>query len=163
MRRPSMILLAAIALLMSGGRSEWPPIGATGLAANAVKPIRISIAMKDRKLANEVQRFIRITQGDVLELVFTTDKSAELHLHGYDIYLNVEPGTPGVLRVDAKIAGRFPLESHRFGGATGEPECGSSWSCGAALRRSLSAVDRGRRHRQSASTILPLKGPGVPA
>jgi hypothetical protein len=126
MRRPSIVLLAAIALLLIGaGRSEWPPIGSTGLAANAVRPIRVSIAIKSRKLANEIQKSIRITQGDVLELVFTTDESAELHLHGYDIYLNVEPGTPSVLRVDAKIAGRFPLESHRFGGATGEQSAGA--------------------------------------
>jgi hypothetical protein len=53
--------------------------------------------------------------------VFTIDEPAELHLHGYDIYLNVEPGTPAVLRVDAKIAGRYALESHRLGSVAAEP------------------------------------------
>jgi hypothetical protein len=60
-----------------------------------------------------------------LELVFTADEFAELHLHGYDIYVNVEPGTPGVLRVNAKFAGRFPLEAHRFGSATAQPNVGT--------------------------------------
>jgi hypothetical protein len=59
-------------------------------------------------------------RGDMLELVFASDEPAELHLHGYDIYLSVEAGIPAVLRVDAKIAGRFPLESHRFGDATAQ-------------------------------------------
>jgi hypothetical protein len=103
------------------GPAELLPLGPTRVAAEPAKPIRISIAIKNRKLANEAQKYIRITQGDVLELVFTADEAAELHLHGYDIYLNVEPGTPGVLRVDAKIAGRFPLESHRFGNQAAAP------------------------------------------
>jgi hypothetical protein len=114
MPRPVPILALAMAALMPCP-SEWPVAGSPGLAAETAKPIRISVPIKKRSLANQLQKDIRITQGDVLELVFTTDESAELHLHGYDIYLNVEPGTPGVMRVDAKIAGRFPLESHRFG------------------------------------------------
>jgi hypothetical protein len=114
MLRSAAILLLAMAALMHGP-CEWPLAGSSGLAAEAVKPIRIRVPIRNRSLANPLQKDIRITQGDVLELVFTTDESAELHLHGYDIYLNVEPGTRAVMRVDAKIAGRFPLESHRFG------------------------------------------------
>lgn len=57
----------------------------------------------------------------MFELVFTTDESAQLHVHGYDIYVNVEPGTQAVLRIDAKMTGRFPLEAHRFGSATKGP------------------------------------------
>jgi hypothetical protein len=112
-------VLAMVALTHS--LSEWPVVGPSGLAAEAVKPIRIAVAIKNRSLANPVQKDIRITQGDVLKLVFTTDEPAELHLHGYDIYLNVVPGTPAVLRVDAKIAGRYALESHRFGSVATEP------------------------------------------
>jgi hypothetical protein len=100
------------------GSAGWP---AAGSAAETVNPIRIAVPLKNRALANPVQKDIRITQGDVLELVFTTDEPAELHLHGYDIYLNVEPGAQAALRVDAKIAGRYPLEAHRFGSVTPEP------------------------------------------
>jgi hypothetical protein len=120
MSRPVLFFaLAMVALTCSP--CEWPVTGPSGLAAEDTKPIRISVAITNRTLANPVQKDIRITQGDVLELVFTTDESAELHLHGYDIYLNVEPGTPAVLRVDAKIAGRYALESHRFGSVVAEP------------------------------------------
>jgi hypothetical protein len=120
MSRPVLFFLLAM-IAMTHSPSEWPVAGPSGLAAEAVKPIRISVAIRNRSLANPVQKDIRITQGDVLELVFTTDEPAELHLHGYDIYLNVVPGTPAVLRVDAKIAGRYALESHRFGSVATEP------------------------------------------
>jgi hypothetical protein len=81
-------------------------------AAKSAEPVRFSIAIKNRKA--DAKR-IRATQGDVLELTFTSDEPAELHLHGYDKLVSVEPNAPAVLRLDAKIAGRFPIEAHRFG------------------------------------------------
>src|SRR5262245_59220251 len=90
----AVLFLALAMVALTHSPSEWPVAGPSGLAAEGVKPIRISVAITNRSLANPVQKDIRITQGDVLELVFTTDEPAELHLHGYDIYLNVEPGTP---------------------------------------------------------------------
>jgi hypothetical protein len=42
-----------------------------------------------------------------------------LHLHGYDQLLTLEPNVPATMRFTAKIAGRFPLEAHRFGPASG--------------------------------------------
>jgi hypothetical protein len=117
-RRHALVHGALIALLIGMPAAQWPaPFSPP--AARAADPIRISVAIKNRALANQVQKFIRVTQGDLLELIFTSDEAAELHLHGYDLHLGVEPGVPAVLRVDAKIAGRFPLESHRFGSATG--------------------------------------------
>lgn len=116
MPRPvSILVLSTAALTLT--LAECPVAGSPGFAAETARPIRITVPIKSRSLANRVQKDIRTTQGDVLEVVFTTDESAELHLHGYDIYLNVEPGTPSVLRVEATIAGRYPLEAHRFGDA----------------------------------------------
>jgi hypothetical protein len=120
-----MILLASIPLLIGSGAADLLSLGSIRVVANPAKPIRISIAIKNRKLGSEAHKYIRITQGDVLELVFTTDETSELHLHEYDIYLNTEPGTPSVLRVDAKIAGRFALESHRFGSEAKAPSTGA--------------------------------------
>jgi hypothetical protein len=125
MRRLGVVGFAVVTGLLACDVGESPSVASISFAANQVDPIRISIPIKGRKLANEAQKLIRITQGDLLELVFTADEAAELHLHGYDIYLNVKPGTPGVLRVDAKFAGRFPLEAHRFGNASAEPNVGT--------------------------------------
>jgi hypothetical protein len=115
MRQLSLTVLILLALLIAMHPGGLPQVRSAAFGAETVRPIRISVAIKNRTLANPAQKYIRLTQGDVLELVFTADEFAELHLHGYDLYLNVEPGTPSVLRLDATITGRFPLESHRFG------------------------------------------------
>jgi hypothetical protein len=62
-------------------------------------------------------RTLRATQGESVEIVFESDEAAELHLHGYDIAIEVQPGVPAAMRVAAKIAGRFSIEAHRFGRA----------------------------------------------
>ncbi len=58
---------------------------------------------------------IRITEGEVVELLWVTDEAVELHLHGYDLLLGVRPGEPAAMVVDAHIAGRFPVTSHGWG------------------------------------------------
>ena len=99
---------AAAAQAQQNGRAEPAP---------PVEPVRYSIAIKNRKVDASLER-IRATQGDVLELAFTSDERAELHLHGYDKLVTVAPGAPAVLRLDANIAGRFPIEAHNFAGST---------------------------------------------
>jgi hypothetical protein len=79
---------------------------------------RFSIVIRGRSVEGP-QRTIRATQGTMLELAFAADETVELHLHGYDRHLTVQPGGEAVVRLDAKFAGRFPIEAHRFGGSAG--------------------------------------------
>jgi hypothetical protein len=79
---------------------------------------RFSIVIRGRSVEGP-QRTIRATQGTMLELAFAADETVELHLHGYDRHLTVQPGGEAVMRLDAKFAGRFPIEAHRFGGSAG--------------------------------------------
>jgi hypothetical protein len=58
---------------------------------------------------------IRVTEGDSVELVLTSDEPAELHLHGYDILLSLMPNEPRKIAFKANVGGRFPLEAHRYG------------------------------------------------
>jgi hypothetical protein len=82
---------------------------------------RFSIVIRGRSVDGP-HRTIRATQGAMLELAFAADETVELHLHGYDRHLSVRPGQEAVMRLDAKIAGRFPIEAHHFGGgAVGSP------------------------------------------
>ena len=60
-------------------------------------------------------RTIKVVQGDKVELNWKVDKATELHLHGYDIKLNVSPGIPKIMIFDAQIAGRFPIAIHGGG------------------------------------------------
>jgi hypothetical protein len=86
--------------------------------ASSAEAERFSIVIRGRSVEGP-QRTIRATQGTMLELAFAADETVELHLHGYDRHLTVQPGGEAVMRLDAKLAGRFPIEAHRFGGSAG--------------------------------------------
>ena len=58
---------------------------------------------------------IRITEGDVIELVWTSDEATELHLHGYDLEIHVRPDEPATMVIEAYATGRFPITSHGWG------------------------------------------------
>lgn len=54
-----------------------------------------------------------VTEGDELRVEITTDAADELHLHSYEVYLDIVPGKTNVLVVEnADIGGVIELESH---------------------------------------------------
>ena len=58
---------------------------------------------------------IQITEGDVIELVWTSDEATELPLHGYDLEIHVRPNEPDTMVIQAHATGRFPVTSHGWG------------------------------------------------
>jgi hypothetical protein len=64
--------------------------------------------------ANE--RHVRVNEGDVVTLLFTSDRALLLHLHGYELEWRVEPGTPASVTFTARLTGRFPVHAHDAGG-----------------------------------------------
>ncbi len=116
-RRGALALLAGMALIAAASTAPGQQ-SVPSEPAKAAEPVRFSIAIKNRKV-DAAQKRIRAKQGDVLELTFTSDEPAELHLHGYNKLVTVAPNAPAVLRLDAKIAGRFPIEAHKFGSSAG--------------------------------------------
>lgn len=64
---------------------------------------------------------IEVTEGDELRVNITTDAADELHLHSYDVYLDIVPGKTNELVVEsADIGGVFELESHSTGALIAE-------------------------------------------
>ena len=59
------------------------------------------------------KRLIRVKQGDVVKLRWSSDRSIALHLHGYDIERKVEPGVVADMTFTARATGRFPVEEHQ--------------------------------------------------
>ena len=57
-------------------------------------------------------RLIRVKQGDVVKLRWSTDRAMDLHLHGYDIEKRIEPGTVSELTFTARATGRFEVGVH---------------------------------------------------
>lgn len=112
LQRAVLPLQVAAAFLICTG-----PIGAIAAepgeeAADDVR--RYEITIRDRKVVRDSD-VIRITQGDEVELVWTTDEAANLHLHGYDIELDIKPEAPTVMAFEAHATGRYPITSHGFG------------------------------------------------
>lgn len=84
------------------------------VSAQEAAPRVIDVRIEKRRVVEPTEA-IRITQGELIELRWTSDEAAELHLHGYDIELEVKPGEPAGMVVEAYASGRFPITSHRWG------------------------------------------------
>jgi hypothetical protein len=67
----------------------------------------------------EAMRLIRVTEGDVVKLRWTSDRPLVLHLHGYDIEKRVAPGAVSALVFTAYATGRFPIHLHEQGTGAG--------------------------------------------
>ncbi len=75
----------------------------------ASEVIRIKIQDGRRTAGPEI---IRVSQGDLLTLEFTSDKEGELHLHGYDHKWLLSAGMPVTHGFIAEHSGRFEYELH---------------------------------------------------
>lgn len=66
----------------------------------------------------------------------TSDRPIELHLHGYDLEEEIEPGEPAEISFEADLTGRFEIENHdseaELGALVVEPRQGDDL-CAVAL------------------------------
>lgn len=67
----------------------------------------------ERRQVPQNMRVIRVGQGDAVKLRWTADRPIDLHLHGYDIEVKVEPGSVAEMAFIARVTGRFSIEEHR--------------------------------------------------
>ncbi len=74
---------------------------------------RIEIRIENRKVVGD--NVIRLTEGQRVEMIWTTDVATELHIHGYDIRIEVSPEAPAEISFIAHATGRFAVTSHGFG------------------------------------------------
>jgi hypothetical protein len=78
------------------------------------------IEIKDGEPVGGVQQ-IEVTRGDELRINISTDAADELHLHGFEVYLDIVSGKANELVVEnADIDGVFELESHSTGAVFAE-------------------------------------------
>ncbi len=56
-----------------------------------------------------------LKRGDKARIVVTSDKADEVHLHTYDVKVDVTPGTPATLDFTATIPGQFEVELENAG------------------------------------------------
>ncbi|MCP4330164.1 MAG: hypothetical protein GY791_17205 [Alphaproteobacteria bacterium] len=70
----------------------------------------------DDRLADS-DRPLRVGEGDRVTLIWTTDRTADIHLHGYNVKAAVEPGQATEMSLTANATGRFPITTHGSDGA----------------------------------------------
>jgi hypothetical protein len=67
------------------------------------------VSIKDGEMSPEE---ISVNHGDTVTLRISTDEPTELHVHGYDVKQEVEPGREGEIDFEADLTGRFEIEDH---------------------------------------------------
>lgn len=92
---------------------------ATGLAVTGAKADELTFELRiERGQLPADMRLIRVKQGDVVKLRWSSNRSIVLHLHGYDIERKIEPGVVAEMTFTARATGRFPVQEHVGGGHT---------------------------------------------
>jgi len=71
-----------------------------------------SLAISQGQVAAN-NRTIKVLEGDLVELQWIADEKLTLHLHGYDVTLELMAGEPGTMGFTAHAAGRYPVAIHR--------------------------------------------------
>ncbi len=128
----AVVLVAGIAVAASTGGDDGPESAGTTTAtpdqANPVggetqaetqeapPPPRVeTIRMRGRAPVGEPRTF-RYERGDTIRLRFTSDVAEEVHVHGFDEYVQVPAGgTPKTARFKANLEGIFEVEAHSSG------------------------------------------------
>jgi len=84
--------------------------GALTVAADAAE-VTYALTVANGRLPDSM-RLIRVKQNDVVKLEWRTDKPLTVHLHGYDIEQELQPGTVTEMTFTARATGRFTVEPH---------------------------------------------------
>jgi len=91
------------------------------IAQAGVKVIDVRI---EHRRVTEPGEVVRVVKGDTVTLRWQTDEKVALHMHGYDLKLDVEPGAYAEMHFNAGVSGRFPVTSHGFGDTHGHDHHG---------------------------------------
>jgi len=75
------------------------------------EPRRFELRIENGRLTDNT-RTVAVQRGEAVELTWTADRRSVLHLHGYDIEVTVDAGTPQTMAFRAVATGRFPIEIH---------------------------------------------------
>jgi hypothetical protein len=84
----------------------------------AAAELTFDIKIERGRVADRM-RLIRVNEGDVVKLRWTSDQPLVLHLHGYDIEKRIAAGAVTEFVLTAYATGRFPIHIHEQGTGAG--------------------------------------------
>ena len=120
-----VVLVVAFVIINPTGDSEDPPppqrattqqtTTQTQTAEAKPKPTPVpTVAIRDGKPAGG-KKTISFSSGENAQINVTSNKPSEIHLHGYDIEKEVQPGKTTAVKFKANIEGVFEFEDHDSG------------------------------------------------
>ena len=113
------VLLAVLFTLL---KPDAAPVqsGPAAVAAVVSTPqeLRIDLVVQDGRRVSGPE-LIQAMQAQPIRLRVTSNRADELHLHGYDLRLKLQPGVAAGLSFNATLSGRFEYELHHAHAALG--------------------------------------------
>lgn len=96
----------------TGPASASPPARLpTGPVPATQEVIELTVVFEDGEVTGDTP-LARLTAGRPVRLTVTSDVADELHVHGVDETVELEPGEPSVLAFTPDSPGRFEVELH---------------------------------------------------
>lgn len=77
----------------------------------AAEPHRFDLRIENGRIAGNVKT-VQVQRDEAVELSWSSDRRTDVHLHGYNIEVTVNPGQTQVMAFWARATGRFPIEAH---------------------------------------------------
>jgi heme/copper-type cytochrome/quinol oxidase subunit 2 len=103
----------AVALAACGGGGDANQSAAiTAAGAAGAQTVQVTVAGTDVQTA---ERRVKVPLDGKVRLEVTADRTDEVHLHGYDRKVDIEPGKPAVLEFTADVPGVFEVELEEAG------------------------------------------------
>jgi FtsP/CotA-like multicopper oxidase with cupredoxin domain len=113
------LVVALLVLLALGGlflALRPGPAGSNGSAAGGPRERAFDLSIEDATMTPDE---IEVREGDRVTLRLTSEEPTGVHLHGYDLEEEVEPGEAATLSFAADLTGRFEIEDHESETALG--------------------------------------------
>jgi hypothetical protein len=109
------LLAAALGLLpaAAGGADDAPP--------------HFDVRLEKRQVVDPPSRRLVVSRGAQIAIRWHADEAGELHVHGYDVVVRLDPSSPVLTRFEARATGRFPVTSHGFGSDAGHGHGALLW------------------------------------
>lgn len=123
--RPSLLprvlfgLAVALALPLAGcaGQAATAPSVPSGSSDSSAAPAtstdrenrRIEVVISGGQVSGDTGR-VEVPVGEQVSLIVISDVPGEVHVHGYDLELELVPGASASITFDATVAGVFEVE-----------------------------------------------------
>lgn len=128
MKTPALLVLSAVLLTGCSAGQETladdptvaaPPSPAASSAASpAPSPSPVVRVITASYAGGEVavdSSRVSTTLGEKVVLRITSDVVEEIHVHGYDVYVDLTPGTPVDIPLTLTLPGSYEVELHEAG------------------------------------------------